>query len=107
MATEEDLEKKPKDEDEAEDALAEPKAEVRPKADSEPAEGEVAPQNEAAPMQLGYVRFVYAAYMGGAMITAFLVAKIGHLAWYRLGQWKPDQVGEPNDVLVYLFAGLL
>jgi len=42
------------------------------------------------------MRFVYAAYMGGAMIIAFLVTKIGHAAWYKLGQWKPE-FGEPRD----------
>lgn len=60
----------------------------------------------ASPMQLGYMRFVYAAYMAGAMLVGFLVAKLGHLAWYRLGQWKPE-VGEPRDELLYVVSGLV
>ncbi len=57
----------------------------------------------ASPLQLGYMRFVYAAYMGIAMLVAFLVAKAGHVAWYRMGQWKPG-VGEPRDEIVYIVA---
>jgi preprotein translocase subunit SecE len=60
----------------------------------------------AAPMQLGYTRFVYAAYMAGAMLVSFLVAKIGHVGWYRLGQWKPE-FGEPRDEIVYIAAGVI
>ncbi len=112
MATEEDLEKKAEGED-AEDAAepeaAEPpqegKAEVRAMLDSEPPAEELE-ASPAAPMQLGYMRFVYAAYMGGAMVVAFLVAKIGHVAWYRLSQWKPE-IGEPADVPLYLLAGVV
>lgn len=110
MATEEDLEKKAKDEeaDEAEEsegaaeaeAKAEEKAEVREEEEPDAA-GDDSP--DAAPMQLGYMRFVYAAYMTGAMVVAFLVAKIGHLAWYRLGQWKPE-LGEPRDEILYIAA---
>ena len=88
-------------------------AEVREKAESdeesdaategdEQAEGE----EDSAPMQLGYQRFVYAAYMAGAMLAAFLAAKIGHVAWYRLGQWKPE-FGEPKDELVYPIAAVI
>jgi preprotein translocase subunit SecE len=116
MATEEDLEKKAKDEsaDEAEETEApaeapkkEGEAEVRAKADSEPAEGEVEGDARVdAPVQLGYVRFVYAAYMGGAMIVAFLAAKIGHVSWYKLGQWKPE-FGEPRDEILYPIAAVV
>ena len=59
-----------------------------------------------APLQLGYMRYVYGAYMGGAMLVAFLTAKIGHTAWYRLGQWKPE-FGEPKDEYVYPAAGVI
>jgi len=77
------------------DAKDEPKDE--PKSDDD---------DDGAPVQLGYQRYVYAAYMAGAMIVAFLMAKIGHVGWYRLGQWKPA-FGEPKDELVYLPAGLI
>ncbi len=63
-------------------------------------------QDSNAPIQLGYQRYVYAAYMAGAMLVGFLAAKIGHAAWYRLGQWKPE-LGEPKDELVYPVAGLV
>jgi preprotein translocase subunit SecE len=61
--------------------------------------------NEEAPMQFGYKRFVYAAYMAGAMAVAFLVAKIGHAGWDRLNKWKPD-FGEPQDEIVYSVAAI-
>lgn len=117
MATEDDLEKKAKDEeaDEADESEAaeasneDAKAEVRAKASAEDEAKDASDEAsdaepEAAPMQLGYMRFVYAAYMTGAMVVAFLVAKIGHVAWYRLGQWKPE-LGEPRDEILYIAAG--
>jgi preprotein translocase subunit SecE len=60
----------------------------------------------ASPVQLGYMRFVYAAYMAVAMLVAFLFARAAHLAWYRLAQWKPE-VGEPKDEAVYAVAILV
>ena len=129
MATEEDLEKahkaKEKDAEEADETEApEPpqasddagdKGEVRSEMnDEERAKAELeavaagkaddaAREAGASPMQLGYTRYVYAAYMAGAMLIAFLTAKIGHVAWYRLGQWKPE-LGEPRDEVVYIAA---
>jgi preprotein translocase subunit SecE len=118
MATEEDL-KKAEDEttedqvEESEGAEAADKAEkamIRSKSDApEPGSPETEPSESeegapaAAPMQLGYVRFVYAAYMAFAMLVAFLVAKIAHVTWYRLGQWKPE-LGEPTDEIIYPIA---
>jgi preprotein translocase subunit SecE len=63
-------------------------------------------EGSEVPMQLGYRRFVYAAYLAGAMLVGFLVAKVGHLGWYRLGQWKPE-LGEPQDELVFPVAGII
>jgi preprotein translocase subunit SecE len=122
MATEEDL-KKAHDEDEAADEAAEPESpsdkppagsaeiqETRAKtADELEAEAagkadDAARDAASTPMQLGYMRFVYATYMAGAMVVAFLVAKTGHAAWYRLGQWKPE-LGEPRDEIVYVLSG--
>lgn len=129
MATEEDLEKA---KDEAEESSegdpgatdpfkakdsptlskADDEAEIRVKSQDEldaEAAGKIddaAREAAATPMQLGYTRFVYAAYMAGAMLVAFLTAKIGHLAWYRLGQWKPE-LGEPRDEIVYVAAGII
>lgn len=112
--TEEDLEKaKATDEAADEAAGAEIQAEgARAKTEDElEAEkageaDDAAREADASPLQLGYMRFVYAAYMGGAMLVAFLVAKSVHLAWYRLGQWKPE-LGEPRDEIVYIAAGLV
>ncbi|MBX3187331.1 MAG: preprotein translocase subunit SecE [Labilithrix sp.] len=127
MATEEDLKKA-----EAEDESGEPEesdatdkpaeageeAEVRAEADSETDEAKDTEAKDAeakdaeaeddggTPIQLGYQRYVYAAYMAGALLTAFLVAKIGHAAWYRAGQWKPE-LGEPQDELLFPAAGLV
>ncbi len=122
MATDEDLEKKTKDEeaDEADESEEKPAAdpgsplpaplgrgEVRDDADPEAAAGAEGEEDPAAaPMQLGYMRFVYAAYMTGAMVVAFLVAKIGHVSWYRLGQWKPE-LGEPRDEILYAAAAVI
>lgn len=122
MATEEDLEKKHDEEEGAsgEDASesdasahdAHDEVEVRAKTQDE-LEAEAAGKADdeareaaASPLQLGYLRFVYAAYMAGAMLVAFLVAKTGHVAWYRLGQWKPE-LGEPRDEVVYVVAGFI
>ena len=58
------------------------------------------------PVQLGYQRYVYAAYMAFALLAAFLFAKAGHAAWFRLGQWKPN-FGEPLDEIVFPVAGVL
>ncbi len=67
------------------------------KAEDEPAEEASA----AAPQQLGHKRFVYAGYMGGAIAVAFLLSKIGNMAWYRVSQWKPQWgLGDPKDELI-------
>ncbi len=62
---------------------------------SEPAE-EV---REAAPMQLGTKRFVYAAYFGGGIGVAFLGSKLAELVWQRLEAWKPE-IGDPKEDLI-------
>lgn len=115
MATEEDLKKaedasalQERDESEAastalaksgrSEVLAESEADVPAElADSEPG---------GAAVVLGYRRYVYAAYMAGALLSAFLVAKIGHAAWYRLGQWKPV-LGEPQDEILFPISGAI
>jgi|SRR4051812_43156115 len=105
MATEEDLEKKA--EEKSEEPTDAPEADAKAEIQEEGApEAELEGATAAAPMQLGYMRFVYGAYMGGAMIAAFLAAKIGHVSWYKLGQWKPE-LGEPKDEILYPVAALL
>ena len=126
MATEEDLEKKhdeeegapgedasetsPSDESralaKAEKEASRPKTQDELDAEAAGRADDEAREAAASPLQLGYLRFVYAAYMAGAMLIAFLVAKTGHVAWYRLGQWKPE-LGEPRDEVVYVVAGFI
>src|SRR5262245_18148834 len=121
MATEEDL-KKAEAEAEADDS---PEGETPDKGEGaevrgaaaggrassaqEKSEGETEEredEEDGAPVQLGYQRYVYAAYMAGAMLVAFLAAKIAHASWYRLGQWKPE-LGEPKDEYVYPVAAVI
>jgi preprotein translocase SecE subunit len=119
MATEEDVKKKGTTES-TPDAPAEDEALVRtsskadqsidkasePKADDTD-EGEERAESESheeqgpagAPSQLGYRRYVYAAYFAGAIGVAFLVSKLVGYGWTRLGQWKPS-FGEPRDDVV-------
>ncbi|MEO8874565.1 MAG: preprotein translocase subunit SecE, partial [Polyangiaceae bacterium] len=68
-------------------------------------ESEGAPA-EVGPVQLGYKRFVYAAYFAGAIAIAFFVAKAGEAGWTRLSLWKPA-FGEPNDMAVILASALV
>jgi len=122
MATEEDL-KKAEDESaeeeseessdeqdqkerQEEDAADEARAKTDSSPDKEGSEESEQRADADVPVQLGYQRYVYAAYMAAAMLVGFLVAKIGHAGWYRLGQWKPE-FGEPKDEIVYLVAGLI
>jgi preprotein translocase subunit SecE len=112
MATEEDLKK-----DDAGDPPPHPTEEAAERAaeliapkdgmvavvhDEDDAEGE----DSAAPTQLGYKRYVYAAYFAGAIGIAFLVSKLGDLIWQRLASWKPV-VGEPKEEIVIATSGLI
>ncbi len=83
------------------------KSEEAEKSDpEEDAEVEAALEAQAGNV-LGAERFVYAAYLAAAVIAAFLFSKLGHAAWLKLAAWKPEQVGEPRDEIVYVIAGLL
>jgi preprotein translocase subunit SecE len=117
MATEEDLKKsgEPEEgEEESEeqeapaktDSLAPRSPDAAEKAEASESASEEEEADVAAPVQLGYQRYVYAAYMAGALIAAFLFAKIGHASWYRLGQWKTE-LGEPKDEYLFPVAGVL
>jgi len=114
MATEEDLKKSEEGEEESEEqeeAPAEKSDSLAPRspdalAKSETSDEEEVAEGVAVPVQLGYQRYVYAAYMAGALLAAFLFAKIGHASWYRLGQWKTE-LGEPKDEYVFPIAGVL
>ena len=114
MATEEDLKKADAEDDSPEETsedVASPRAEdespeIREKEKAAAASERPEVEEDGTPIQLGYQRYVYAAYMAGALAVAFLVAKAGHAAWYRLGQWKPE-LGEPQDELLFPVAGLI
>jgi preprotein translocase subunit SecE len=89
------------------DPTSDDAGEVRSASDSSPDDAKKDADAEGqTPVQLGYLRYVYAAYMAGAMLVAFLAAKLGHIGWYRLGQWKPE-LGEPQDEIVYGVAAVL
>jgi preprotein translocase subunit SecE len=94
MATEEELDK-------SEDAVGSEGA-----GPSDPPDVPSELEADHTPVQLGYQRYVYAAFMAAALITAFVIAKAGHAAWYRLSQWKP-QIGEPQDEYVFPLAAII
>ena len=108
---EEKSEEKPT-EDEAteapEEAVAmEPSIEPKPIVETRPEEDGPAP---TAPVQLGYRRYVYAAYMAAAIAVAFLCTKVIDFAWFKTSQWKPQWFGqfvEPVDEVVVLVSGLI
>ena len=58
------------------------------------------------PSQLGTRRFVYAAYLAGACIIAFLFSKAVDGIWIWLATKKPA-LGEPRDEVVFPIAGVL
>ncbi len=63
-----------------------------------------------APVQLGYRRYVYAAYMAGAVAVAFLSTKVIDYAWFKTSQWKPAWFGqyvEPQDEAVVIIGGII
>ena len=62
--------------------------------------------NVAMPAQLGYKRFVYAAYFAGAIAIAFLSSKLISALWTKLLAWKPV-VGEPRDEIVMPLSALI
>jgi len=61
--------------------------------------------DDAPAAQLGVQRFVYAAFMAGAILVAFLLAKLTDAAWRKLAQYKPT-LGEPVEEVVYVLAAV-
>jgi preprotein translocase subunit SecE len=53
-----------------------------------------------------YMRFVYAGYIAFGMLVAFVANRAADMAWYRLGQWKPE-LGEPSDELLLPFSAVV
>lgn len=69
-------------------------------------EGDDGDEGDASPAQLGYKRFVYAAYLAGAILVAFIGEKAITAGWTRLAQWRPN-VGEPQEGIVLTVSTLL
>jgi preprotein translocase subunit SecE len=61
---------------------------------------------EEAPAQFGYKRFVYAAYFAGAILVGFVAEKTLTFAWLSLAKWKPN-FGEPSDEVVMPVAAVI
>ncbi len=100
----EDQEKKDEQDEEesspppAEEPSAEADAEKESQEEEETESKETEKEEETyvAPTQLGHKRFVYAAYLAGGILIAFIATKLIDLAWLRLEAWKPS-FGEPKD----------
>ena len=56
---------------------------------------------------MGHKRFVYAAYLSGAIAIAFIGHKLIDYAWYKLHDWKPDSIPESSDELSVAIALVL
>jgi preprotein translocase SecE subunit len=93
------------------DAEAPPEAEAqadalaRSSTDADGTEGEPV-QGVASIAQLGTRRYVYAAYMAGAIGIAFIMSKVLDYGWYRLQQIKPG-IGEPSEELIMSASALI
>ncbi|HEY1959590.1 MAG TPA: preprotein translocase subunit SecE [Polyangiaceae bacterium] len=93
--------------DQAETVALEPTIEPTPLVEKRPEENGPTPN---APVQLGYRRYVYAAYMAAAIAVAFLSTKVIDFAWFKTSQWKPQWFGqyvEPVDEVVVILGGLI
>jgi len=62
----------------------------------------------ATPVQLGYRRYVYAAYFGAAIVVAFIGSKFGNMIYFRVSQWKPTwDLGDPKDEIIMPVAAVI
>jgi preprotein translocase subunit SecE len=117
MATEEDAKEKELDDSAApaDDAGADAPATDLARVEEEVAADERAAEQEAgdpddgpplaAPAQLGFRRFVYAAYFAGGIAIAFFLDRVVEASWGRLAAWKP-MLGEPRDEIVLPLSAL-
>ena len=93
--------------DQEETVALEPTVEPKPIVETKPDDNGPSP---TAPVQLGYRRYVYAAYMAGAIAIAFLSTKAIDYAWFKTAQWKPQWFGqyvEPVDEVVVVSGGII
>ncbi len=81
------------------------------KAEKSEAVEEEAEEGAATPIQLGYRRYVYAAYMAAAIAIAFLCTKFIDYGWFKAAQLKPEwfvTIGsEPKDEVVVILSGII
>jgi preprotein translocase subunit SecE len=86
----------------------EPSEAIEDEKDEARAEQEAIEALPSAPVQLGYRRFVYAAYFGFAIGVAFIGSKLGNQLWFRLSQYKPQwDLGDPKDEIIMPIGGLI
>lgn len=109
--TDETAEESSASSEEANDAdekvVLEPTVEPKPIVETKTNEDGPAPN---APVQLGYRRYVFAAYMAAAIAIAFLSTKVIDFAWFKTAQWKPEWFGqyvEPVDEYVVILGGAI
>ncbi len=104
---EESTETSDQESDQEETVGLEPTVEPKPIVETHPDDNGPSP---TAPVQLGYRRYVYAAYMAGAIAIAFLSTKAIDYAWFKTAQWKPQWFGqyvEPVDEVVVIAGGII
>lgn len=106
-SSEDESSDEPEAKTEADDADKPAKAERKSAADAEEDEEIEAALAAQSGNVLGAERFVYAAYLAGAVGAAFIFSKLGQTIWSKLAAWKPEQVPEVNDFAVYGVAGAL
>jgi preprotein translocase subunit SecE len=85
-------------------AALEKQVAARQVAEGEEQEGGIS--DALAPSEMGFQRFVYAAFFGMGIAVAFLATKIVHAAWTKLAMTRPD-LGEPRDELVYPISAVI
>lgn len=88
-------------ESEAEESETETESESELESASPPATSD---EELVMPTQMGHKRFVYAAYLSGAIAIAFIGHKLIDYAWYKLHDWKPNSIPESSDELSVVVA---
>jgi preprotein translocase SecE subunit len=113
MATDEDIKKDDagdppphptEDETERANELIAPKDGVVAVVHDEPGEAD---EDDHAPAQLGYKRYVFAAYFAGAIAVAFILSKAGDYTWHLLSQKALPTIGEPKGELIMPVSALI
>ena len=97
----------PTDTDATEAEQASERAQLQLSGDLALADGSTDPDDDGPlPTQIGYRRYVYAAFFVFAIALAYLFSRMGLSAWYRLSQYTP-KVGEAREDLVTPIAAVI